>query len=93
MGNNTSNIKLKISCFKATELIDKRSVLKLSTRENIQLVLHKCICKACREYEKQSTFLNHLLDQHIQKTNFSNVQSITNNELKINIINKLNQEN
>jgi hypothetical protein len=46
-----------LSCFKATELIEKKLHFRLSARENIQLKVHKMMCEACSRYEKQSTFL------------------------------------
>jgi hypothetical protein len=46
-----------LSCFKATELIEKKLHFRLSVRERIQLKIHKMMCDACSRYEKQSIFL------------------------------------
>jgi hypothetical protein len=46
-----------LSCFKATELIEKKIHLKLSVKEKIQLKTHKMMCAACTKYEKQSILL------------------------------------
>ncbi len=43
-----------LSCFKATEMIEKGLHFKLSFKENIQLEVHKLMCDACTKYEKQS---------------------------------------
>jgi len=43
-----------LSCLKATELIEKKMNFKLSAREKLQLRMHKMVCNACSEYEKQS---------------------------------------
>ncbi len=49
---------LFLSCFKATELIEKKLNFKLSIKEKIQLKLHKSMCDACAVYEKQSIFMD-----------------------------------
>ena len=46
-----------LSCYKATELIERKLNFKLSVKERIQLKMHKMMCSACTLYEKQSTFL------------------------------------
>ena len=45
---------LFLSCLKATELIEKKFHYKLSFKERLQLKLHKTMCDACSNYEKQS---------------------------------------
>jgi hypothetical protein len=46
-----------LSCLKATELIEKKMNFKLTAREKLQLSMHKMVCNACRNYEKQSTII------------------------------------
>lgn len=48
---------LLLSCIKATELIEKRFYFKLSVKEKLQLKLHKMMCDACTNYEKQSIII------------------------------------
>ena len=48
---------LLLSCLKATELIEKRFYFKLSFKERLQLKLHKTMCDACTNYEKQSKII------------------------------------
>lgn len=43
-----------LSCLKATELIEKRFMVKLSLTDKIRLKMHTSVCKACKNYEKQS---------------------------------------
>lgn len=43
-----------LSCKKATELIEKRLVTKLSSVEKIQLKMHTAVCSQCAAYENQS---------------------------------------
>ena len=54
-------ILLFLSCFKATELIEKRFHFKLSFQEKIQLKMHTSMCDVCTMYEKQSSLLNDAL--------------------------------
>ena len=75
-----------LSCKKATELIEKKSVLPLSLKEKIQLYMHKSMCDACTSYEKQSKKIDELLHNH---THSEHGQAIHNNELKEKIISKL----
>jgi hypothetical protein len=48
---------LFLSCYKATELIEKKLNFKLSVKERLQLKMHKMMCSACSLYEKQSALL------------------------------------
>ena len=50
--------KLLLSCLRATELIEKKLNFKLSVKEKLQLRMHKTMCSACSNYEKQSIFLD-----------------------------------
>lgn len=52
---------LLLSCFKATELMEKKFHFKLSMIERIQLEVHKRICEVCMQYEKQSTIIETVL--------------------------------
>ncbi|MCB9188669.1 MAG: hypothetical protein H6599_05235 [Flavobacteriales bacterium] len=92
MGNDNIFNKLEWSCQKATELIDKKLVIKLSFKENLQLKVHKGICDACRTYEKQSRLLQNVLEDHLLKINIENIKIISNNDLKINILNHINEK-
>lgn len=48
---------LLLSCYKATELIEKKMHFKLSGKESFQLKIHKSMCKACSNYEKQNVII------------------------------------
>lgn len=54
---------LFLSCEKATELVEKKQVSKLTCPEKLQLHTHKMMCTACSRYAKQSA----LIDQALQK--------------------------
>lgn len=52
---------LFLSCLKATELIEKKLYFRLSFKEKLQLKMHKTMCDACTNYEKQSKFMDKAL--------------------------------
>jgi len=56
---------LFLSCLKATALIEKKIYSKLSFGEKVQLEMHKMMCDACSNYEKDSI----LIDKALQKQN------------------------
>lgn len=78
-----------LSCKKATELIDKKSLVHLSLKEKLQLHLHKSICDACTAYEKQSKEIDLLLHKHIHDHNTDHKTILKNDLLKEQIIKKL----
>lgn len=53
--------KLMLSCRVATALMEKRHREKISLVERIQLSVHVALCSACRNYQKQSVFLEKLM--------------------------------
>lgn len=80
----------KLSCKKASELIDKKSVFSLSINENTQLFIHKTMCSACRTHEKQGKILDKLLKKYFQDTGKLNVTIKENlNDLKKSIVSKI----
>lgn len=52
---------LFLSCLKATELIEKKLLFRLSLSEKIRLEMHKAMCDACSLYEKQSSTIDKAL--------------------------------
>ncbi len=52
--------KLMLSCQAATELMEKKHQGELSFKQRMHLFFHTAMCSACRQYEKQSLFLEHL---------------------------------
>ena len=86
---NTIMNTLMLSCRKASELIDKKSVVKLSVKENVQLHLHTSLCAGCKAYQKQSKVLDELLQKHISAADEITVPRIINNDLKKQIISRI----
>ena len=59
-----------LSCSKATELIEKRFHFELSAKEKLQLKMHKIMCSACSNYEKQSSLIEKAISK-LEKTKVS----------------------
>jgi hypothetical protein len=54
---------LMLSCKKATELIEKRLVTKLTAVEKIQLKMHTTVCSKCSTYENQSEIIENSISK------------------------------
>jgi hypothetical protein len=80
---------LWLSCKKASELIDKKTVVRLSVKENVMLRIHTSICDACKHYKQQSKIIDVLLKGHLQKSDPEQVPHIINDELKTKIFTRL----
>lgn len=81
---------MMLSCKKATELIEKKSLFDLSAKEKIMLKLHTSMCDGCYAYQKQSKLIDELLQHHI--TTFSPNDTEMEN-LENRIIYKLRENN
>jgi len=57
---------LFLSCLKATELIEKKLHFKLSAQEKLQLKVHKMMCRACTNYEKQNVLIEKSFENQAQ---------------------------
>lgn len=77
------------SCKKATEMVEKKSVVGLSFSESLKLKLHLSICKACKTYQKQSELIDAFITDKTNQEEYAPL--IENNELKSSIISKLNE--
>jgi hypothetical protein len=61
-----------LSCLKATELIEKKFHFELSVKEKLQLKMHKMMCSACSNYEKQSGLIEKVIS-NLEKSKVSTV--------------------
>lgn len=61
-----------LSCRAATALMEKKHNSGLTFREKIQLWMHTAMCDACRRYEKQSHYIEQLLNMHLGNKKESN---------------------
>jgi uncharacterized protein CbrC (UPF0167 family) len=82
---------LMLSCKKATELIEKKLLVKLSFKEKIQLEMHKSICNACTAYEKQSKKMDELFHNHFQNIDATQPEATINEGIKKRIIDTLSE--
>ena len=76
---------LFLSCLKATELIEKKLIFKLSSKESVQLKVHKMMCDACTNYERQSILIDKAMASHIVEKSSLNDSS----DLKLKILKDL----
>jgi len=79
-----------LSCKKTTELIEKKSFVGLSYKEEIQLRLHTCICDSCTNYKKQSVILDNIVHHLIHSDNQKDLPM--NNILKEKIIQSISKK-
>ena len=77
-----------LSCKKATELIEKKSLVGLSWKENVRLRMHTTMCDGCTAYQKQSRLLDKLLQYHITEPTSVNIE-VNTSDLEYRIISNL----
>ena len=56
-----------MSCDEATEICNKNQYKEASFFELIKLRMHVLLCKHCRQYSKQNSFLSRILGLHSHK--------------------------
>jgi len=55
--------KIQNNCHKATFLIEKRLIGKITLREKIELKIHLFGCGVCRTYQKQTVKISQMVRQ------------------------------
>ncbi len=55
--------KIRYNCKKATFLIEKKLIDKITFREKIELRIHLAGCSVCRIFGKQSKMINKMVHQ------------------------------
>lgn len=78
---------LFLSCLKATELIEKKLHFKLSAKEKLQLKVHKMMCSACTNYEKQNLLIEKSFENQAQISD----SQIDLEQFKKSVVDKLNK--
>lgn len=81
-----------LSCKKATELIEKKSLVGLLWKENVRLRMHITMCDGCTAYQKQSLLIDKLVQHHISDDSSTTISLVENNALKDRIITKLTEK-
>lgn len=82
----------EFSCRKATELVEKRSVFRLTLVEKTQLFLHSLVCDGCRQYVKQSRTIDQLLSKNKYPTKVADTNLKLDKEAKGKIISLLDKK-
>jgi hypothetical protein len=81
-----------LSCKKATELMEKQSLMGLSAKEKFRLRMHTSMCDGCTAYQKQSLMIDNLLHHHIAGAPSEIVHEVENTELRERILLNLPKE-
>ena len=66
--------KIQYNCRKATFLIEKRMIGKITFREAIELRIHLAGCSVCRLFERQSVLINKMVQQLFTPINTTEVR-------------------
>ncbi len=64
--------KIAHNCKKATFLIEKKQIGKISMREKLELMIHLAGCSACRIYKQQSILINKLVHDLFHESQVNN---------------------
>lgn len=73
---------LLYSCKKATELIEKKQITRLSLIERVRLNGHLSLCESCSIYSIYSVKMNIMLQSHLQSKQHNSAETHTNEALK-----------
>lgn len=65
--------KIRYNCHKATLLIEKKLIDKITFREEIELRIHLVGCSVCRIFGKQSRMINKMVQQLFHSANNNNL--------------------
>ncbi len=61
--------KIIYNCKRATFLVEKRLIDRLTLREKIELRIHMYGCSVCRLFDKQSALINKMVQQLFKGSN------------------------
>lgn len=78
---------LMLSCRRATALIEKKLLVGLTRKEKMQLWMHTSMCDACTAYQKQSKWLDKILQKYFFGLESNGTEE--NKNLKTRILSKL----
>ena len=79
--------KIIYNCRKATFLIEKKLIDKITIREKIELKIHLLGCSICRLFEKQSIQINHIVKTINLATN--NIEPVLDIRFKMELQEKI----
>lgn len=85
---------LHLNCKKATEMVEKQAVVRLSFWGNLKLKLHLAICSACKTYQQQSLAIDQFFKEYsessLREEEIKENHPTSSTGLKNQIINHLN---
>jgi hypothetical protein len=65
--------KIIYNCKRATFLIEKKLINRLTLREKVELHIHLYGCSVCRLFDKQSAIINNMVQQLFRSSNDAEV--------------------
>jgi hypothetical protein len=68
--NSAEIKKIAYNCRKATYLIEKKQLAKITVRERLELNIHLAGCSVCKTFEQQSMVINRMVKELLDKTYF-----------------------
>ena len=82
--------KIQYNCKKATFLIEKRMLSKITFREKIELRIHLAGCSVCRVFDQQSQMINTMVRQLFNNADKSSIK--LDDEYKKNLHDRIEDE-
>jgi hypothetical protein len=61
--------KIIYNCKRATFLVEKKLIDRLTLREKVELRIHLYGCSVCRLFDKQSAIINNMVQQLFRSSN------------------------
>ncbi|MES2807358.1 MAG: hypothetical protein V4619_01965 [Bacteroidota bacterium] len=65
--------KIRYDCKRATFLVERKLIVGLTLREKAELRIHLFGCSVCRIFEKQSKFINKMVQQLFEDSNHAEI--------------------
>lgn len=65
--------KIIYNCKRATFLVEKKLIDRLTLRERVELRIHMYGCSVCRIFDKQSAIINKMVQQLFRSSNDAEV--------------------
>ena len=82
--------KIQYNCRKATYLIEKQQIGRITLGEKLELKIHLAGCSICKTFQRQSIVINHLVRNLFQSANQTDVK--LDDEFKTNLQKRIDQK-
>lgn len=82
--------KIQYNCRKATYLIEKQQIGRITLGEKLELKIHLAGCSICKTFQRQSIVINHLVRNLFQAANQTDVK--LDDEFKTNLQKRIDQK-